>query len=225
MNFVEIDNREKGRIKPAIKFFKTNTINNKKVDVIVKQKEAADFSYLNVGVEFKTVPDFISSVKNGRLKREILQMNEMYDKHFVVIQGSTTQGLKEQFLRVKRKKFSKEQYFSLEQYFGAVASMNQITKMFQVENQNQAFTLILKLFEKSTDGKIRNIPEPELHTKNTIINFLGCIQGINQNKAMKIVNELKIGNLKSLLNLNSEDFATVNGIGEKTADKIVEWIK
>lgn len=226
---VEIDDREQDRIKPALKFFNKNKISDKAVTGVLKHKTSADYSFKNVGVEFKTIPDFISSTMNGRLKREILAMKEEYGKEYVIIQGEMDKSIKAYNSQAVKnnyhRKFNKQEYFGKEKFFGHIASLSQITTIFHVENFDQALILMLKLFEKTFDGKIRDAPDPELHTRNTILNFLCSINGINKNKAFKIINTLGIKNLKDLIGLNPDDFKKVNGIGEKTSKKIVEWIK
>ena len=218
-NTIYIDTREKDRIKKAKKYFTKHPINNSKIKT--KQLQSADYTYKNIGIEFKTTTDFITSLKNGRLHKEIIQMNQDYEKTYLIIAGPIQETIRKEYWRTRNKK---EQTITLKNYLGAIASYNQITNVTQVENTNQAFHLIKALFEKGTDNKNREIIEPMTKTNNTITNFLSCIPGINT-KAPEIIETLEIETLEDLLQTTTEDLTKVDGIGKKKAEKIMEWIK
>ena len=224
MNTVYVDSREQKRIKQAHKYFKKYKINNQPIQVETKQLNSADYAYKDIGVEFKTTHDFINSVKNGRLHKEVLQMNNDYNTTYIVIAGGIHEPIRKEFWRIKNTKKGKEHHLNTKSYMGALASFSQLTHVLQVENTQQAFHLIRALFEKSTDNKNRNIPEPELKTDNPLINYLSCIQGI-KSKAPVIIETLNLETLEDLLNLSVDDLTKVDGIGKKKAEKIMEWIK
>ena len=224
MNIVYVDSREQKRIKQAHNYFSKEKINKKPVKVETKQLKSADYAYKNIGVEFKTTQDFINSVKNGRLHKEVLQMNNDYEKTYVIIAGNIHETIRKEFWRIKNQKGKQEQHLNTRSYMGAIASYSQITNVIQVETTQQAFHLIRALFEKGTDNKNRSIPEPELKTNNPLVNFLSCIPGI-KSKAPIIVEELNIKTLNDLINITTEDLTGINGIGKKKAGNIVKWLK
>lgn len=224
MNIVYVDSREQKRIKQAHNYFSKEKINKKPVKVETKQLKSADYAYKNIGVEFKTTQDFINSVKNGRLHKEVLQMNNDYEKTYVIIAGNIHETIRKEFWRIKNQKGKQEQHLNTRSYMGAIASYSQITNVIQVETTQQAFHLIRALFEKGTDNKNRSIPTPMTKTDNTLTNFLSCIPGISS-KAPVIIETLKLETLEDLLQVTIDDLTSVDGIGKKKAEKIMEWIK
>lgn len=223
MNVVRVDSREQDRIKQATLFFRTCKINNEPVTVSVEQLLAGDYSYEGVGVEFKTVEDYISSVKNGRLHKEILLMKQEYSKCFVVIAGDVGEALKREYDRVRRGVTS-EQYLGVDGYIGSMASFSQLCPVLSVGNNSQAFKLIRALFEKSTDGKDRGFFRSEVKSENVLVSFLSCIPGVH-NKARLIVDKLNLSCLEDLLMVSYDELLGVEGVGVKTADNIMCWVK
>ena len=83
-----------------------------------------------------------------------------------------------------------------------------------------------KLFEKSNDNKNRNVIIPKkVKDRNKMISILMLIGDINSTRAEQVVKGLKIKNLNQLINITEEDIKSLNGFGDKTAKKIVKWLK
>lgn len=206
---VLVDNREtEHRKKLASKHFD---------NVMVKQLQYGDYVYKDVAVEFKTVKDFIGSVKDKRVFNQSVGMNEHYRKHYVIVYGDVGKTLRELYhLR---------HVFTIQQYLGAVASLSQITQVLKVDNEAQAFKLAKSLFEKSTDGKNRTIPKKPPNNENKIIGVLSYLGGINNTRAEKLVSEFDIHSFEELINLSEDDIKSVKGFGDKTAKNITRWLK
>lgn len=207
---VYVDSRETGhRKKLAQKHFQKT---------IVKQLDTGDYVYKDVAIEFKTVKDFIGSVKDHRVFNQAVKMNEQYRKHYVIIYGDVGATLRELY-RLRHK-------FTIQQYLGAIASLSQVTQVLKVDNETQAFKLAKSLFQKSTDGKDRTrMKTTGNKKKNRVINVLSCIGGINDTRAEILVNELGIKTLDDLMKLNRQDIMSVKGFGDKTATTILEYLK
>lgn len=206
---VKVDNREtEHRKKLAEKHFE---------DIQIEQLLYGDYVYKDVAVEFKTVKDFIGSVKDKRVFNQSVGMNEHYRKHYVIIYGDVTKTLRELYhLR---------HTFTIQQYLGAVASLSQITRVLKVDNEAQAFRLAKSLFEKSTDGKNRTIMKKPKNNENKIVGVLSYIGGINTARAEKLINELDIHTFEELINVTEDDIKSVKGFGDKTAENILLWLK
>ena len=209
---VIVDSREtEHRKKIAVKTFG-------KENVIVKQMDYGDYVYKNVAIEFKTVKDFIDSIKDKRIFNQSIGMSEMYDYHYVIIYGDVGKTLNELY-RYKH-------VFTVGQYVGAIASLSQITHVLKVENESQAFKLAKALFKKCTDGKNRSIKSPNVKKhKNKLVGVLSYIGGINATRAEKLIDELGINSFYELINLTEEDIKSVSGFGDKTAKNIVSWLR
>ena len=209
-NIVYVDSREtEHRKKMAQQHFP---------NIIVKQLDTGDYVYKDVAIEFKTVKDFIGSVKDHRVFNQAVKMNEQYRKHYVIIYGDVGASLRELY-RLRHR-------FTIQQYLGAVASLSQVTQVLKVDNETQAFKLAKNLFQKSTDGKDRTRMKIHTHRKKgRVVTVLSCIGGINDSRAETLVNELGLKTLDDLLRLDKKDIMSVKGFGEKTAQNIIEYLK
>ena len=208
---VRVDSREtEKRKKKARKVFGE--------DIIIEQLNVGDYVYEDCAVEFKTVSDFIGSVKNKRIYNQAINMSENYAHHYVIIYGDVGKTLYELY----RMKHS----FTVKQYLGALASLSQITKVLSVENEQQAFSLMKKLFEKSTDGKNRMVKQNigRKH-KNKIVAVLSIIGDINSKRAEQLITALDIRTFTDLTRITYDDIIGVKGFGDKTAQKIIRWIR
>lgn len=210
MQKVYVDSRETAKRKTkAKKVFK---------NIEIKQLKTGDYVCGNCAVEFKKADDFISSVKDNRIFRQAVEMKENYPKSFIIIYGSMKKAMENtRYLG---------HYFSVNQYLGALSSLAQVTNVLIVDNENQAFNLTKRLFEKSNDGKNRDIIlPPKIKNRNKMITILMILGGIGSERATKIINTLKVKNLKQLCELSIDDIKSIDGFGDKTAKKIVKWLK
>lgn len=206
---VKVDSREtKHRKKMAKTHFE---------DIVIEQLDYGDYVYKDVALEFKTVKDFIGSVKDKRVFNQAIGMNEKYTNHYVIIYGNVSSTLRELY-RLRHK-------FTVGQYLGAVASLSQITHVLHVENESQAFKLGKSLFMKATDGKNRAIRKQTNTNENKIIGVLSYIGGINNSRAETLVEELNINTFEQLLQITEKDIKSVYGFGDKTARNIMLWLK
>lgn len=206
---VIVDSRETSkRKKKAEKIFD---------EIVIKQLEYGDYVYKDTGVEFKTVSDFISSVKSKRMQNQAVGLRENYNHHYVIIYGDVQKTLN-QLYRTRHP-------FSVNQFLGALASISQITHVLHVDNEMQAFRLTRKLFEKSTDNKNRLVRKPTNNHKNKIVTVLTIIGNINTKRAEQLVNELDIKTVEDLLGLTYDDITSLKGFGDKTAKNILAYLK
>lgn len=207
---VYVDNRETEKRKErAKKIFK---------NVEIKKLTCGDYVCGNTAIEFKKDDDFINSVKDKRIFRQVIQMNQKYHKSYVIVYGHMGKAIQKTRYRGHP--------FSVNQYLGALSSLVQITNVLVVENENQAFKLAKKIFEKSNDGKNRNVIIPKkVKNRNKMISILMLIGDISSTRAEQIIRQLNIKNLKQLTEMTENDIKSLNGFGDKTAKKIVKWLK
>ena len=187
---------------------------------IVTRLECGDYVYGDiVGVEYKSAEDMISSILDNRVFNECINLRETYKYPYLVIAGSVPD-----VLRVKNWKKIPGR-ITVNQYLGAVASLSTIVNVLVTDNENQALTLINRVFEKCEDGKVRNIPRPPVKTVNPAVNYLSSIRGISPVKAVEICNVLGVNCLSDLLAVTVDDLRSVDGVGVRTAESIVKGIK
>ena len=207
---VWIDNREsQERINQVRKFFgKDNTI--------VAQLETGDYVYNDeVCIEHKKASDLISSIMNKRIFKQVSRMRRDYNHHCILVEGNPVEYIIKSQIQ-PHKHFS----FSVEQWNGTYISLEMVTKVLFANNLNHAVRLMNLFFKKSTDGKDRHYQYLEKY-EDPITTFLSSIQGINYKTGKLVKESLHLDNLEDLLGLNQKNLTNINGIGLKTADKIL----
>ena len=218
---VIIDAKEKSRIKPALFFFGENN------SVNVLDMEFGDYVFIDeetketCAFEYKTCSDFINSVNENKVFNQALNQAENFNYHFVCIEY--TEPLRRRLSEDLwyRKKIS----FSKAQFYGAIARLNTYTTVITAENQKTCFELMEKQANKCFDNKTIH-KTLKKQTKNSAMNYLiNCCYGIGTKTAENITGDLKLFTLEDLLNLDKPMLLSVNGVGEKTAERILSNIK
>lgn len=217
-----IDSRERERIPYAKQFFD-------KYEPLVVELLTGDFMFENrdtgevIIFEYKKMKDFVTSVNNGRIFEQVKRMNEEFDWHFVVIEGTIDELNKENRRRMIQRGTGRP--LSLAQFYGAIARLNCYTTVTQCHNQAQAFNYMekqmLKIFDDAPLSKhFKNDAD------NPALNYLNCINGVGFKTGKLIVDEFNIKSLIDLLTVvENEDLTSINGIGKKTEEIIREAIK
>ena len=214
---VQIDSREKDRIQSASRYYKQQGL-----EVEVCELEIGDYVFDNkVCFEMKLIPDFIASIQEGRVFNQAITMAENYDWSFVMLHGDLYQRTKE--ITKSRDHIP----MTIEQYIGSISSLNRYTTVLQCYNPaiDEAYFTMMKQAEKCLLKRpiVKKFPRKD---KNVCFNYLAyCVYGISGKKAQKIVDELEIKTLEDLLYLDHDKLTSVEGIGEKLADRIIDTIQ
>ena len=214
---LQLDNREQSRIKSATKYYKEQG-----VEVTVEELEVGDYVFDNkVAFEFKTIPDFVSSIQSNRVFNQAISQAETYPYHFVIIQGDESTRAK---ALAMSKHYREVTYYD---YLGAIASLNRYTTVIESYSPyiNEAYYRMLTTAKKCIQNKpiVKKFPKKN---RNPCLNYLCyCVYGLNAKRATQIVNELDLNNLTDLQQLTIEQLTQIEGIGEKTANNIINSIK
>jgi len=217
---ITIDSREQTRIKSATKYFKEQGL-----EVTVEELEIGDYIFSDgkneVCFEFKLTSDFVASIQDGRVFNQSINMAENYDYAFVIIHGD---------LSTRSKCIAMSRNYrevNLFQYIGAISSLNRYVTVLQCYSPfiNESYYTMMTQAKKCLQNKPIVKKFPRKH-KNTAFNFLCyCIYGINHKKAKAIVDTLELKSLNDLMKLNIDDLTKIEGIGEKTAQNILNNIR
>lgn len=212
-----IDSREQNRIQTATEYYTKQglTIN-------VAEEQTGDYIFNDkVVFEFKTIPDFVSSIQSGRVFNQAINQAEEYDYHYVIIQGDEHSRAKALSMS---KNYREVTYF---QYLGAIASLNRYTTVIESYSPfiNEAYYRMLITAKKCLQNK-PIVKKFEKKHKNNAFNWLVyCNYGISSKKATAIVETLDLHTLNDLQNLTEEKLLTVDGIGKKNAERIMDGLK
>lgn len=216
---ITIDAREKGRIDSAKKYYESQNL-----EVQVEELPIGDYLFTDgtneVVFEFKLISDFITSIQDHRVFNQSVEMAENYDFSFVIIHGDS-------HTRSKCIAMSRNyREVNLFQYIGAICSLNRYVTVLQVTSPfiNESYYTMMTQAKKclSTKPIVKKFPKKD---KNTAFNFL-ChdVYGINWKKAKTIVDTLNLHTKKDLDTLTKEKLTSVEGIADKTAEKILKAI-
>lgn len=214
---VMIDNREKHRIGQAMNHF-----NGTDYETQVAELKTGDYVCGNCCIEYKTTNDFISSVRSKRIFKQANRMNNDFDNSFLFIETeyqSIRQAIHNSWY--VRNNISR---FSWKQYYGALASLCQITKPVIVHNFDESLKFMDYLFEKSNDGKVRDIVPAPKRYDNFMVNCLCSIDDVGANTALLIIDSLGLKTYRELCEVSYDDLIGIKGIGTKTAANIMEAI-
>ena len=213
---VQIDNREQARVQSATDYYTKQGL-----DVEVTELEIGDYIFNDkVAFEFKTIPDFITSIQDGRVFNQAINMSENYDYAFVMIHGD---------LATRSKCIAMSRNYrevNLFQYIGAISSLNRYVTVLQCYSPfiNESYYTMMVQAKKCLQNK-PIVKKFEKKHKNTAFNYLAyCVYGVSSKRANDIVTTLELETLEDLLYLKHEHLTSIQGIGDKLADKIIDTI-
>lgn len=216
---VEIDYREKhSRIEHATKYYES--LNDK---VSIKNLSFGDFIFeKQVVVEYKSLPDFVASVKSQRVFRQCIEQSTVFPYHFCIIVASERE--RRGYFNKLRYIGNRTLYFDDKQYFGAISRLNTYTTVLQANNELEAFKFMRAQARKCLDNKhiVKRLQEK---TDNPAFNWLMNIKHISDTKAELIVNELGLETLQDLLKVTNNDLQGIKGIGSQTSGIIMKSIR
>ena len=223
---LKIDNRESNtRISSACQFFgdsyKIETDNYPVGDFIFDDK---------ICFEYKTAPDMISSIIDGRIFRQVERMKQ-YPFSYVIIVGNVAEEINERNANYWNRRNQVKQ-FTVRNYLGALARLQIETKVIHVDNNQQCFTIMDFITKKllNDNPNVRGVDRPKATLSDPIATFLSCIyindsQRLGIKTAVMIREYLKLESLSDLLDVSYDDLVSVKGVGSKTARKIIEVLE
>ena len=166
----------------------------------------------SVCFEFKTIADFIASIKDMRVFNQSICMHEEFDYHYVIIVGSD---------------LDKENAFVTEglkpaSYYGAIAKINTYSTVITVEDNRLAYGMMKCQAEKCLEDNFvyKRLP---MKTPNPAQNLLLMCKDIGE-ETVKLLDELELYSFSDLKQLSYDDLIKIRGIGPKTSELILKYI-
>ena len=229
-----VDTREKERKKQALNYYTKKHETTPKI----KQLPTADYTFthnnITTAYEYKTIPDFLSSIPNKTVFQETSNQTQeqAYHYNYLIIQGDLMETLRDRYKvpRIRNKYTNYKHYLEshIKRYQGAKRRCLTILPVIEVKTQNQAFE---EMYQQSLNcstpknygGIIRQVNKHDPNA-NPIIIYLSSIGDVGEITAKKLIAYHNCKTLTDLTRLTTEDLEEVPGIGEKTAKLIKEWL-
>lgn len=211
-NTITIDSREQNRIPIAKQFYK-----DKGYEVSIQELPTGDYLFNNkIVMEFKTWPDFMASITDGRLWNESQKQMENYDIHFVVIHGTNRD-----YAEAYQHNGIEDKHIT-----GAIARLLTYTKIiYGPKTIEDTFELMRITAEKCQDDKTL-VKQFGTKSVNPAFNVLAyCVDDIKGERAKNIINFLGLQTITDVTQLTYDDLLKVPGIGPVLANKILEAIR
>ena len=229
---ITIDTREKHRKQQATQYYKTQHQTTPQI----KQLPTADYTFTHnnttTAYEYKTIPDLLKSITDKTLFQETSNQtqNPNYDYNYLLIQGDLMETLRNQYTipRIRNKYKDYKHYLTshIKRYQGAKRRCLTILPIIEVKTQNQAFEEMWQQSLKcSTNKKYGGIIRQQDKNANPLIIFLTSIGDIGEITSENLIQHHQCKTLQDLLGLTMDDLLEVQGIGEKTASKIQEYLR
>lgn len=219
MMTVFIDDREQSRIAPAYQYYKEDM----GLQTYVLELPYGDYvfvdndSNIKVAFEYKTVDDYISSLKDYRVFNQALNQSNKFDYHFVIVVGTDED----------KKRVIDKQYWvtgrdlSDTEFYGGFASLVNFTSIIQVPNTKTAFGVMEQVARKCISDRpvvkrfLKSRGSPAYRLLNNNVHRVGHVT------AQNICDTLGLRSVDDVLGLQKKDLLKVKGVGEKTADMIL----
>ena len=218
---IQIDDREHERGKKAQKFYQDMGYN----DVEIRELIYGDFIFsdnqINVAFEYKTIEDFINSIQDNRVFNQALNQANTFHYHFVIVVGTDKE--KQKIIREKQRYTGT--YMNDKQFWGAVGSIVNISSFIQAPSQRSAFICMERLAVHCCSLKpvVKRFPKSRGTPAFRLLN--NNVGGVGYIMAQRICDELGLEVVEDVFGLTVADLTCVDGVGFKTAEKILSQLK
>ncbi len=172
---------------------------------------------VGVGIERKTVPDFVSSIYDGRLFKQAGRLNDSFPSPYIVVIGDP--DLLE---------YNEHINFNPLDVYSTMGALNARfnVRCILLPNERAAWHFINKVFCDSMKEPIDlRCLEVSKNPGNTMIGIIAQIPGVGPKTAAKIYDHFKPKKVSDLCRLSEKDFCEVDGIGRKTSKNIKKFLR
>ena len=170
------------------------------LEVECRELKVADYLVNNIAIERKTISDFVSSMINGRIKRQLEEIAQYENKLLVI------EGIEEQ--EVYSEDNSGVHANSVRGFLLSILLKYKIPVLFTKNEEDTAKFIWLLARKKETESSL-NVSKKSLNKKERLQFILESFPGIGPKNAKKLLEEFKT--LKNILNSPIEDLKRIIG--------------
>lgn len=182
---------------------------SKKIKIIKQQLPIGDFIIHDIIIERKSFNDFVSSIIDKRIFRQIEELTKE-GRALLIVEGP----------------FVMKRNFSINAYIGAlsyiISNYEKLSIIFTFSPKETAKLIIKIALKKQRINedtyKVKVVKKKGLRNEDLVIYILSSFPGISVKTAKKIID--KFGTIKNFINAKPEELKRL--LGEKKAKKIIE---
>lgn len=174
-------------------------------EIEFKELKVSDYIVNNVAIERKTVNDFISSMKNKRLVRQLEEMQQYKNKLLII------EGIDEQELYTDSEERIGMHPNSVRGFLLSILLKHKVPILF-TKNYEDTAKFILILSKRSSKEMSLNVTKKTLNKKEQMQFIIEGFPGIGPKTAKKLFKKFKT--IKNIINASQEELKEI--IGKKS---------
>jgi len=202
-----VDHREKNSLIP-IELAKNG------LEVEFTELKVADYIVKDTAVERKTVKDFISSMINKRLIRQLEELQQ-YKKRLLIIEGIDEQDL------YSDDKIVGMHPNAIRGFLLSILLKYNVPIIYTKDYKDTAKFLSILAKKKDVEELSLNVSKRNLNKKERLQFIIEGFPGIGPKNAKKLLKKFKT--LKNLINASEEELKEVLGKKSEIVTKIINW--
>ncbi len=177
--------------------------------VQVRALPSGDYSLGSVGIERKTISDFMSSMYSGRLGRQIRTLGKCFAAPILLIEGRP---------ELQRLRFNIRSFYG---YLSGLAVSKSISVL-QTSGSEQS-ALVIHLIARRVSSRNPRPRQPYVRPARSddeaVLRIVSSFPGIGPILSTRLLR--RFGSLRRLVSASESEISSVEGVGMKTAEKIV----
>ena len=174
-------------------------------EIEFKELKVSDYIVNNVAIERKTVNDFISSMKNKRLVRQLEEMQQYKNKLLII------EGIDEQELYTDSEERIGMHPNSVRRFLLSILLKHKVPIIF-TKNYEDTAKFILVLSKRSSKEMSLNVTKKTLNKKEQMQFIIEGFSGIGPKTAKKLFKKFKT--IKNIINASQKELKEI--IGKKS---------
>lgn len=179
-----------------------------------KELKVADYIIRDIAIERKTVSDFITSMKNRRLSKQLEELKQ-YDNRLLIVEG-----IDEQELYTDSEDWTGMHPNSVRGFLLSILLKHKVPIIFTKNYEDTAKFLAVLAKRKTNNETPLNIKKKTLDKKEQLQFIIEGFPGIGPKTAKKLLSKFK--SIKNIINASDEELKEIIGKKAVTILKLVD---